>query len=644
MKLYEKLSYKLVGTLLAFFLVALVAIGMTLHKTWQFEGGAAAINDAGSERMRSFHIALLLSEGVNSGKDAAALRQEIEQEVAKFERILYRLEAGDPSRPLFLPKNREVEQQMRLLNRNWAGRVKPMIRNILAQRNAELRKQALADYRRVVEGFVVEVNQLVTLIEVDNARNTAMLRSFQLGLVALATIGTVVLMFLMFLFIIRPVGKLQEGIRRMASGDLSVRLPVEYHDEFGELTTGFNQMAKHLEDIYTTLEQRVEAKTQSLEQKNQQLATLYEVTSFLNEPLSIEELCQGFIKRLMGVIGAEGGSVRLVDPLTQDIHMVVREGLSEDFVREESCLHMGDCLCGEAASTAKPVYWDFDWPADKPLLYNCQRDGFQVTSAFTIRVKKQLIGIFNLYFRAAHSFTPQDVQLLETLGQHLGVAIENQRLVSREKEMAISEERNLLAQELHDSIAQSLAFLNIQVQLLQDSLKRANIQEAMEVVGQIREGVQESYDDVRELLVHFRTRVHQADLDGAIQSALEKFEGQTGIVTAFQQSGSAAPLSPENEIQVLHIVQEALSNVRKHAGATRVEVDIQRDGAYAITIKDNGKGFDQNDIRDKTETHVGLKIMRERAHRVGGKLEINTEMGKGTEVKLRLPTLQMEAA
>ena len=82
MRLYEKLSYKLVGTLLVFFLVALVAIGMTLRKTWQFEGGAAAINDAGSERMRSFHIALLLSEGVNSGKEAAALRQEIEQEVA----------------------------------------------------------------------------------------------------------------------------------------------------------------------------------------------------------------------------------------------------------------------------------------------------------------------------------------------------------------------------------------------------------------------------------------------------------------------------------------------------------------------------------------------------------------------------------
>jgi two-component system nitrate/nitrite sensor histidine kinase NarX len=273
----------------------------------------------------------------------------------------------------------------------------------------------------------------------------------------------------------------------------------------------------------------------------------------------------------------------------------------------------------------------------RPLLYRCKRDGFQSVSAIPIRSKKQVLGIFNLFFHEPHVFDSHEILLLETIGQHLGVAIENQRLVSREKEMAVSEERNLIAQELHDSIAQSLAFLNIQVQMLADSLRRGNDTEAMEGLAQIREGVQESYDVVRELLVHFRTRMEHADLASAVASALEKFEGQTGIKTTFRQSGSGAPLAPENVIQLLHIIQEALSNVRKHAKATQVDVEMEQNEACRIIVTDNGRGFDSSpnpDIDD--ENHVGIKIMKERAHRIGAQLTITSAQGKGTRVSLTL--------
>jgi two-component system nitrate/nitrite sensor histidine kinase NarX len=210
------------------------------------------------------------------------------------------------------------------------------------------------------------------------------------------------------------------------------------------------------------------------------------------------------------------------------------------------------------------------------------------------------------------------------------VAIENQRLRSREKELAVSEERNLLAQELHDSIAQGLAFLNIQVQLLQDSLRKGRTEEAMQTAGQLREGVQESYDDVRELLVHFRTRVHQSDLDSAIHAALEKFEGQTGIKTAFERRGSAVPMAPTDEIQIMHIVQESLSNIRKHAKAGHVRVLVDQDMANSrISVEDDGVGFDpQTDPNCQSDRHVGLKIMRERAHRIGAECRITSIPGR----------------
>jgi len=310
--------------------------------------------------------------------------------------------------------------------------------------------------------------------------------------------------------------------------------------------------------------------------------------------------------------------------------------VSDDYTRGEECLTLGECLCGETAQDGVPISWDLTRPTTRPLLSRCRREGFQAVSAIPIRSKQQVIGIFNLFFRVPRVFDDYEIRLLETIGQHLGVAIENQRLVSREKEMAVSEERNLLAQELHDSIAQSLAFLNIQVQLLQDSLKRGDAKQAMDGLAQIREGVQESYDDVRELLVHFRTRVEHADLESAIRTALEKFEGQTGIKTSFHQEGDGPPLAPEFIIQVLHIIQEALSNVRKHAGASEVDVEMSRNGECRITVRDNGKGFDPGAPGANADTHVGLKIMRERAHRIGGLLAVASAPGGGTRITLSL--------
>ena len=641
-ELFQKLSFKLVSVLVIFFIAALIAISSTLYVSRQFEGGAAAINDAGSQRMRSYRLAYLLTYDIHHHLDSAIFEHEVRDEMLIFEKTLAGLERGDPARPLFLPKNEVVLGQMEKLHHEWNGHIKPLLEGVLKSGKQEERDRLLRDYRPAVERFVGMINDLVLGIEQDNARKTSQLRSIQLALVALAVVGTAVLTLMMFLLIIRPIIKLQEGIRSMAEGDFSVRVPVESRDEFGDLALGFNRMADHLENLYATLEQRVATKTRNLEEKNQELGLLYEITAFLNEPASVEEMCRRFLRCVMQQFGAQGGAVRLVDSLSQTIHLVVTEGLSDVFLKEESCLGMGECVCGGAARDEKPTFFDLSGVTDRPLLYNCAREGYRTVSVFTIRVKKRLIGIFNLYYLEGRVFASQETLLLETVGQHLGAAIENQQLVSRDKEMAVCEERNLLAQELHDSIAQGLAFLNIQAQLLESSLKRSNIPEALESAANIREGVQEGYDDVRELLVHFRTRVHQSDLEGAVRSTLEKFEGQTGIQTVFNVSGANAPLDPGYETQVLHIVQEALSNVRKHAGAGNVVVDLTRAGNYVISVRDDGRGFDPG--LDPGDSHVGLNIMRERAHRIGGHLEIISAPGAGTRICLTLDKIQKETA
>jgi len=628
-----KLQEKITGLLLFYFFVALVAISSTLYVSWRLEGGAAAINDAGSERMRSYHIAFLLAQQVQ--QPSTKLQHDIEAKVMQFEKVLSDLDRGDPQRPLSLPKDAEVRAQMNKLHLMWRSDIKPRIQNILNTPQRAEQERMLAEYRPVVENFVGNVNDLVEMVETSNARTTMLLRSVQIGLVSLAFIGTVLLMNLFSIMVVRPVNHLREGIQRMGKADFGVRLKVAKRDEFGELAEGFNLMADKLQDIYATLEQRVEEKSRSVEVKNRELAALYDVAAFLNSSTATEPLCGIVLDKLSALIGACDGVVRLVDNKGEKMQIVASRGVSKTFLDEETCLAVGNCLCGEVARDGIAASFNFSTSLTRPLLHACKRDGFQAVVAVPIRSKQQVMGMLNLFFETPRILPPSEVRLLESVGQHLGIAIENQRLVAREKEMAVSEERNLLAQELHDSIAQSLAFLNIQVQLLRNDLQQGQITTALQGLEQIREGVQESYDDVRELLVHFRTRVGNADLETAVRSALEKFEGQTGISTAFSHRGTVPDLSPEHVLQAMHIVQESLSNVRKHARASRVDVELACEGDCTLYINDNGTGFDA--ANDAGDTHVGLSIMRERAHRIGAELALESKLGQGTKVRLVLP-------
>jgi two-component system nitrate/nitrite sensor histidine kinase NarX len=324
--------------------------------------------------------------------------------------------------------------------------------------------------------------------------------------------------------------------------------------------------------------------------------------------------------------------------------MYIHEGFTDEFVRAEQCMSVGQCFCGQAAQRKKSMIEYFGAERGDDVVYGCQKAGYETVAIFPIRFRNELLGVFDLHFVRKHTVTRAERRMLEAVGRHLGAGIENSRLIARMKEMAVSEERNFLAQELHDSIAQSLAFLNLETQMLADALKRSDTAEAQELLDQVRKGVQESYENVRELLVHFRTRVKHDDFALTIRQTLERFEAQTGVRTRFSQSGTAVPLAPDRQLQVLHILQEALSNVRKHADASAVDVSMQMNGAYEFRVRDDGSGFDADLVEHPAGRHMGLRIMCERAQRIGATVKIDTAPGAGTTVTLLLPLTQPEAA
>lgn len=633
------LSVKITGMLLGFFLVALAAIALTLFISWHLEGAAAAINDAGSLRMRVFRVAHHLARADLETSDRKTFASDLETRVKDFDQVLAVLRSGDPSRPLFVPSESGIPEALADMADDWAQRLRPILLSIVDDPSpANVHRRSL-EFDAAAQGCVDSINELVLRMEQSYARNTNILRSSQVILIALAVIGTILLLRFFFLTVIRPVFELHEGVKRMGQEDFDARVPVLSNDEFGELSSGFNRMAVHLQNVYDTLEERVVAKTRSLEEKNRELEILYEIVAFLREPNDVDTLCKGFLERVQKTMGASASSARLLDLESRNLCMIVHDGLGEDFLDREEVLACGECVCGEAAQgSGSSLTLDVRNASLSLTRDACTRAGFQTVSATSITASKRALGVFNLYFNRAQPISDADRQLLETLGQQLGIAIENQRLHARERELAVSEERNLLARELHDSIAQGLAFLNLQVQMLERALAEQRTEDVNATVGMLRQGIQESYADVRELLVHFRTRVEQQDLDAAIGAALRRLAEQTGIATDLDVQGDGAPLDPEAETQVLYIVQEALSNVRKHADASTVSVSVRRgrDG-LAVAVRDDGVGFVEDRDTSDGEAHIGLHIMRERALRIGGRFAARSSPGRGTEIRLQLP-------
>ncbi|WP_354686124.1 type IV pili methyl-accepting chemotaxis transducer N-terminal domain-containing protein [Cupriavidus necator] len=627
--LRDRLSTRIISLSLAVLLVVLAMISCTLWLSWKLEGAGAAINDAGSLRMRANRVAIELTLAQARVPNALAMQ------VQALDTTLAQLKKGNPARPLFLPDEPAIHAQMARVTLDWQQRLRPL---------------ALADdgrgpdqYIAALPGFVAQADQLVGMIEHDSARKTDWLRLSQAALAAMACVGTVAVIYLLYLWIILPVLRLQDGLRRMAAREFSLRLPVESRDEFGTLSEGFNRMAGELQDLYQDLEARVAQKTAELERHNRDLETLYDMAAFLNQASDGESMARGFLERVMRQFDAEGGSVRVLDSRHGRMHLLAATGLPAALTEAEACAAADACHCGDATRESVVAIVDLRTAQRRGLASEdgtqCTRNGFQSLAAFRIESQRGAAGVFALHFRAPRALPPSDRQLLETLGQNLGTALEHLRLSATARQLAVVEERNLVAQGLHDSIAQGLNYLNLQVQLLDAAVARDDLAETRELVPMLRHGVEESYQDVRELLNNFRSRLGTGELRPAVEETVGRFRRQcrTEAALTIDDDGSGRPLSPEQQLQVLFILQEALSNVRKHAMAAHVAVALRHGREFRLVVQDDGEGFDPDELATRADAHIGLNIMRERAARLGAQLQVQAAPAHGVRIELILP-------
>lgn len=622
--LLRSLAGKLALIQTTFLTVALAAIAFTLWVSWQLEGGAGAINEAGRMRMMTYRLALAHER---------AAYDEVARGVEIFDGMVANLRQGDPSRPLFIPDNQACADRFQEVAAAWT----PLRQQLLKPGDrAQLRQQA--------EQFVSTVDAFVSAIERTISTRTALLGGMCFGLVVLVVGASVVFVSGTLVWIVRPLQRLRDGLATMAARDFSPRIDERNSvEEFTSLAQGFNTMADALQRSYQGLEAKVAEKTASLAQQNERLAALYDVALMASHGSDDRaQLANDFAAKIARVAGADAAAVRLASEDGDRLLLLGQTRLPQRLSEAERCVNMGDCACGEHLQTQVGARVIPIRQRGGKSLGLCEQAGYQTVIALPMRSGTRTVGEVELFFYGEKRVSESESQLLDALVGHFGTLLDNLRLAARDREMAVSEERNLLAQELHDSIAQSLAFLKIQVQLLRGGLARQRSGDVEAALTEIDAGVRESYADVRELLVHFRTRAGHEDIEHALRQTLSKFELQSGIEAQLLLQGHGVPLPPDQQIQVLHVVQEALSNVRKHAGAQHVEVRVIQEPSWRFEVSDDGCGFDTENGRFD-ETHVGLRIMRERAQRIGAQVTLRPREGRGTVVVLALPRTAIDA-
>ena len=209
------------------------------------------------------------------------------------------------------------------------------------------------------------------------------------------------------------------------------------------------------------------------------------------------------------------------------------------------------------------------------------------------------------------------------------------RRIERE---AIIEERRRIAREIHDGVAQSLSYLNLKTKSVSDLLTSKDTVQALTELNEIREVVQDTYEDIRESIDQLSTEIRSVSILTALGNYVNEFSSNNGIPVEFSVSKPFVQLSPIVELQLLRIAQEALTNVRRHAMASSVELTLKKTGdELEMIVKDDGKGFNLEELEKYTPGYHGLNIIKERAEGLGGNLLITTVPGQGTEVKINLP-------
>ncbi len=349
-------------------------------------------------------------------------------------------------------------------------------------------------------------------------------------------------------------------------------------------------------------------------------------------------LIEGFLGTIAKMTGAVAGAVRVPSNDGQELHLIGSFGLPEEIALREHVVDFGCGACGMALREFETCFSNAG-----PCLRRtgCSFFGNECRSVIAVPLesKGRAIGIFNLFFASPQEVPEEAEKRLRPLGELLGIALENSRRSRESRRMSLMTERRWMANEIHDSLAQTLAYTRMRMSLLLEAIKSEDEQAARKYVHDVNDALASGQRTVRELITHFRSQMDPLGLQHALKGLVAEFNERTGIRLDYTNRIAEFTLPIEHELHAFHIVREILTNVALHSRATHASLAVIRNGGrYQFTIEDNGSGIP--DIVPH-EGHYGLTIIKERAMRLGGEIELESSKELGTRVKLSFPAMEV---
>ncbi len=462
-----------------------------------------------------------------------------------------------------------------------------------------------------------------------------------IALVGFLLLAGLALFIFMGRSVIQPIESIARTIREFVPGNLSARTEVRSGDEIGVLATNINQMAEDLEKSYLALqtardelEEKVELRTKGERRRSEQLRAINGVSRRISAILSLDELLPYVVRSVQETFNYYNVNIFLRDPELEGVVLKAGAGGYKTPVPLGSLVRLNEGIVGKVAHTGEPTNsGDVGQESRDPLFQELTDTKSEL--AIPIKIGDETIGVLDIQSIEMDAFDEIDLFTTQTLGDQLAIAIENARLYQESRDIAVLEERNRMAREIHDTLAQGFAGVILQLEAAEQTLHQ-DADGAQQHLDQARRLAKESLNEARRSVWALRPQaLEQLPLMQALQQQVERFCQETGIKVILNKPQNERALPHEMENALLRICQEALTNVKKHAQASQVEVNLTfEENAVKFRVDDNGIGFDQEST---FENRFGLISMRERAKLLGGFMEVRSEKDKGTHLLVIIP-------
>ncbi|GHF91964.1 histidine kinase [Thalassotalea marina] len=621
-RLFNSIVFRIGSMMFIISAIAILSMFSSMFISDMADHDALIINEAGSLRKQSYKILtniMLLPQLAPSMHDIQ--KDKIIDAIETFDKTI--------NAPLMkTPKGKlnevSLSKTLNDINTAWRDELKPMLANAIHTPHL-LSDTELLNMNSAIEDFVQKLNVLVSLYQ-QRAENRVSLIRMILGISLLVTILMVTFTMLQISRRIeKPLTELTASARQIMAGDYTAKTTIQQNDELGLLAETMNKMSRAVSQSYGQLERRVKQKTVELRQSNDTLELLYRTSQLINEPSETLDLSP-ITKELSKITGKPDLDLCLttINSGQPYEHIITKEKDLPEKCIQKDC---GSCL---SSNVNQSVYQNQTTEMRYPINKGDINYGVLVC---TIEDDFPLESWQHQLFSS--------ITTLIANGLHIRQQNEQTRRIT------ILKERNVIARELHDSLAQALSYLKFQVTRLQKLRdKNATEEQIDDVVDELKTGLSSAYLQLRELLTTFRLKIDVAGLQQTfiemVDSLNDRANGKMVFTLDYQIEG--IPLTPNEEIHLMQIAREATQNALHHSKAdnTLVAVFADQDKNIHLHIIDNGVGIPGDPSK---LNHYGLAIIKERSQHLKGMVNIENNADGGAMVKLIFrPTYLIEKA